>query len=250
MDHIWTILLPFVLILARVTAFIASGPIVGSPSVPSIIKAGMALWLTFFFAVISWPSAPAGSMNWVGASVLIVQEVVIGLAIGMGARFIFLAIQQGGTMIAQQMGLSDAGVIDPTTGEETDAVSSFMEMSLSVVFLAAGGLQLLVTLLAKTYKAFPLAAAPDMGHLTRGLVAAGSAMLLMGLKLAAPMIAAFLVLAVVLAIVSRALPEMNILFDSYPLRVALGLFLTAAMMPAMNSLTYELMLWMNRFIPA
>jgi len=249
MDHVWTIVLPFVLILARVTAFMSAGPITGSASVPNIVKVGIALWLSMFFAIVSWPALPAGSIHWLAGSILVVQEVVVGLALGLAARFVFLAIQQGGTMIAQQMGLSDAGIIDPTTGEETDAVSTFMEMALSVVFLAAGGLQLLVGMLARTYKAFPVAALPDTGNLARGLVLAGSAMLVIALKLAAPMIAAFLILAVILAIVARALPEMNILFDSYPLRVGLGLFLTAAMMPAMNTVTQELMQLMNRFIP-
>jgi flagellar biosynthetic protein FliR len=71
-------------------------------------------------------------------------------------------------------------------------------------------------------------------------------MLLFALKLSAPLLAAFMVLSVVLGILARALPEMNILLASLPLRSALGLFMAAALVPALHDFAIELANWLNR----
>ncbi len=257
MDGWYIILMPFVLLLARVTAFLSAAPIFGSQSVPNAVKAGLAVWVTIFFAIgmhylpttgLWLPPAFMLHMHWMKAVLLVIQEVIIGVALGLAARIVFLAIQQGGEMVSQAMGLTDAGVIDPTSGEETQSMGIFLEMTMTVAFLGIGGHQLLIILLARTFKAFPVGAAPDISAMTQGLIAAGGMMLVLGLKLAAPLIAAFLVLSIVLAILARVLPEMNILFESYPLRVGVGFLLTAAIVPSLGTLTMELASWMNQFL--
>lgn len=246
MGHLVVILFPLILLTARIGAFLAVAPVLGSHTAPTVAKGGLAIWIAVFFAFLVPPPLHIGSMHWMQAVLLVVQESIIGLAIGLAARMIFLAIQQGGAMIAQQMGLSDAGVIDPMSGEENESLGSLLEATLTLAFLAVGGLHVLVGLLARSYQALPMGSGPDATGLARGLVAAGTAMLMFGLKLAAPMLAGFLVLAVVLAILARVLPEMNILFESYPLRVGLGLFITAAMLPSMNHVVIELAGFISR----
>ncbi len=73
-------------------------------------------------------------------------------------------------------------------------------------------------------------------------------MLVFGLKLAAPVLAAFILMAVVLAILSKVLPEMNILMTSFPIRIGLGLLMAAAIIPLFDSFTSELIKRMNRFL--
>ena len=83
--------------------------------------------------------------------------------------------------------------------------------------------------------------------MVNGLVKAGQAMMVFSMKLAGPVIAAFVVLSVLLGVVARVLPEMNILVLSFPLRIGLGLLMAAALMPMMNDFTLELADWMSRF---
>ena len=248
MDDLLVIAFPFLLLTARIGAFLASCPVFGASSVPAVVKTGLVFWMSVFFAVLLPPPSHVGNIHWMNGALMMTQEILVGLAVGLGARMIFAAIQQGGSMIAQQMGLADAGVIDPSTGEESETISTFLEVTLTVAFLAGGGHQLLIRLLARTYVVFPLGGTPDLGGLKEGLITAGSTMLNLGLALAAPMIAAFMVLSVVLAILARALPEMNILFESFPLRVGLGLAMTAAMFPSMSAFINEMSRWMNGLV--
>jgi flagellar biosynthetic protein FliR len=179
---------------------------------------------------------------------LLVREVVTGVALGLAVALVFGAVRQAGLIIKRQMGLAVAQEIDPMSGERTEPVGLLMEMCFSVLFLAAGGHRLMLRLVARSYEVFPIGQAPTAGAMAEAIIDAGVVMLTFALKLAAPMLGAFLVLAVVLAILARILPEMNILLASLPLRIGLGLFVAAAIMPSLNAFTIELGDWLNRFL--
>lgn len=237
------------LIMMRVAAFMAVCPIFSSESVPTIIRAGMIVLLTIFFAMVI-PPAAAGPTHWLAAVALMCQEAAIGLALGLACRMVYAAVQQGGEIAAQQMGMTDANVIDPVSGGESYAISSVLEMIFALLFLAAGGHRLLLGVVAGSFRSLPVATAPDLGSLAEGIVSAGSMMLLMGLKLAAPMLAGFLIVAVLLCILARVLPEMNILMTSFPLRIGMGLFLAGVMVPSLETFMNELARWMQQSLIA
>jgi flagellar biosynthetic protein FliR len=233
------------LILARVSAFLVAAPVFGSGLVPKSIKVGMTLILTAFFLYILPPkvATPATPL---AACLLMGQEVVYGLAIGLAAHMVYLSVQQAGVMLAQQMGLADAEVIDPTTGQESESLATFMELTFAVLFLGAGGHHLLLAVLGKSYHVFAAGTSPDIATMAGAITTAGSTMMLFALKLAAPCLAAFLVLTTVLAVLARALPDLNIFFESYPLRMGLGMIMAAAMMPSLGYFNGQLSMWIQR----
>ncbi len=147
---------------------------------------------------------------------------------------------------AQQMGFADAGVFDPITGTQARPLSTLFEMIFALLFLAAGGHRILLMIMDRSFVVFPLGEGVDMGGLAAGIVKAGSQMLLFALKLAAPVLVAFLIIAVLLCILARVLPEMNILLASFPLRVGCGLLMAAAIIPTFDIFTVELARWMSR----
>jgi flagellar biosynthetic protein FliR len=215
-----SLLLPVGLIFARTTACVAVLPLFGSRAVPRIL----------------------------GAAVLLAREALCGLALGLAARLVFIAIQQGGVLIGRQMGFALASVLDPTSGERTQPFGMYLDALFTLLFFVAGGHHLLVRLLGRSFEVLPAAGTVDFGALAAGVLAAGSTMLMFTLKLAAPMLAAFLVLAVVLGVLARVLPEMNILLTSLPLRVAVGLILAVAMVPLLATFTDEVAQWLNHFL--
>jgi len=243
------LLLPFTLILARTTAFLAALPLFSTPSAPRMLKAGLALLLTVFFGHFAPPAGvAAGGARLLAASVLLAREALCGLALGLAARMIYTAVQQGGILIARQMGFYMASIVDPSTDQETEPLGLYFDVLFMLLFLAAGGHHLLLRLVARSFQVMPLAGEFDFGALAAGVLAAGSAMLLFSLKLAAPMLAAFLVLGVVLGVLARVLPEMNVLLTSLPLRVAAGLGLAVAIIPSLEAFTEEIAHWMNRLL--
>ena len=142
-----------------------------------------------------------------------------------------------------------AQILDPLTGERSQPLGSLLEILFLIMFLSANGHHMLLLIISKSYEAFPAGSIPTIPVLTGGVVKAGSTMLIAGLKLAAPILAAFLILMVVLAVLARIVPEMNILFISLPLRVGLGLLMVMIFFPFINGFVAEFADWMGKLLP-
>lgn len=238
-----------VLVLTRLSAFFLILPVFGWTTVPVTIKAAMAIILSAFFSMI----IPFGSIpihpSFPEAILLILNEAIYGLSLGLIATCIFSAVKIGGRIIEHQIGLSMAEIMDPLTGENTQPLGSFLEMIFILLFLSANGHHLFLSIISQSYQAFPIGSIPTIDTLAGGVVKAGSTMLVAGLKLSAPILAAFLILMVILAIFARIVPEMNILFISLPVRVGLGLFMMALFIPFINVFVTEFAELMGKLLP-
>ena len=106
-----------------------------------------------------------------------------------------------------------------------------------------------LTVLWRSFESFGAGSIPTIGVLFESIVDSGTTMLVAGLRLAAPMLAAFLALMVALGVLARIAPEMNILFISFPLRIGLGLIMVAAFMGLYNAFIKEMADWMGKLLP-
>jgi len=250
MDTATQHLLPFLLVLGRVSAFFAVMPIWSAKGIPTRVRAGLALVVAAAFTAVQGPIMGEIPTQWLELSLLLVREILCGIVLGLAVAIVFAAIRQTSEIIHMQMGLADAEIIDPLTGEEPQPLGMLLEMAVLVLFLLSGGDLLLLKMIERSYEAFPIGHPASASVMAQAVLDAGTIMLVFGLQLAAPMLAAFMMLAVLLAVIARALPEMNVLMESLPLRVGLGLFMAAAMVPLLNTFTQDLGDWLNRFMTA
>jgi flagellar biosynthetic protein FliR len=241
-------LFDFALILTRISAFLLVLPVFGWQVVPVRLKAALAIFLSLFFYTVT-PQAAPPEVSVLAAIVLLAGEAAYGLALGLIVMLLFSAVQISARIIEQQMGLTMAEIVDPVTGEEASPLSTLLETIFVLLFLSANGHHLFLLILSKSYAAFPPGTVPTIGVLAGGVIETGSAMFIACLRLAAPMLAAFLLLMVALALLARLVPEMNILFVSMPVQVALGMFLAAVFMPFLGGFVSEMATWMARLLP-
>ena len=242
-------LLGFVMVLTRISAFFMVLPVFGWKSIPVRIKVALTVLVAVFFTVITPLAIEPTGVSVLEAILLIANEAVYGLALGLIVTFVFTAVKFSGRIVERQMGLAMAQILDPLTGERSQPLGSLLEMIFIILFLSANGHHFFLLIISRSYETFPAGSMPTMPVLAGGIVKAGSTMLLLGLRLAAPMLAAFLVLMVVLAVLARMVPEMNILFISLPLRVGLGLLMAAIFLPLINSFVGEFADWMGKLLP-
>ena len=242
-------LLGFVMVLTRISAFFLVIPVFGWKSIPIRIKVAMTVILAIFFSMITPVPVVAGRISTAEAVLLIANEATYGLALGLVATLIFAAVKLSGRIVERQMGLAMAEILDPLTGERAQPLGSLLEMIFIMLFLSANGHHLFLLIISRSYESFPAGSIPTIPVLTEGIIQAGSTMLIHGLKLAAPILAAFMLLMVVLAVLARMVPEMNILFISLPLRVGLGLLMVAMFMPFISSFVGEFAKLMEKLLP-
>jgi len=255
-------LLGFAMVLTRISAFFMLLPVFGWKTIPLRIKVAVTVLLAIFFSIITphqlhsaWVPTQQMSrphslqLNWCGAILLIANEATYGLALGLIIVCIFSVIQLAGRIIEGEMGFTMAQILDPLTGEETESLGSLLEMIFIILFLSANGHHLFLLIISRSYEAFPAGSIPTISVMASGVIKAGSAMFLASLRLAAPMLAAFLLLLVVLAVLARIVPEMDIWFISFPLRVGLGLLMAAIFLPFINGFVAEFVDWMAKLLP-
>ena len=215
-------ILGFVIVLTRISFFLAIVPIFGLKSISTRIKVSMVLLVSFFFALYMPTSVNLSNLTVLHGILMIGAEAIYGIALGSIVLLMFSSVKLGGTIVERQMGFAMGATYDPMTGESGDALSLLLEMLFILLFLSANGHHLLLLILAKSYQAFPAGSTPDIGILTEGLVTSGSTMLVAGLRLAGPLLAAFLLLLAILAVFARIMPDMNILFISMPAAGRIG----------------------------
>jgi flagellar biosynthetic protein FliR len=243
------ILLGFTLVLTRISAFFLILPVFGWQAIPMQIKVAATVVLSVFFAAVVPLGIDVAEISTLKAMLLLAGEATYGLALGVIVTSLFSVVRLSGQIVEREMGLTMAEILDPLTGENGQPLGGLLEMIFVLLFLSANGHHLFLLILSKSYTAFPAGTIPTIQTLTGGVLTAGSAMLIAALRLAAPMLAAFMVLMVALALLARLVPEMNILFISMPVRIGLGLIMAATFLPFLNGYVTEMAGWMAKLLP-
>jgi len=242
-------LLGFIMVLTRLSAFIMPLPVFGWQAIPVRIKVAVTVLLAVFFSAIMPVHTDLKQVPMLYAILLMANEATYGLALGLVVVTVFSVVKLSGRIVERQMGLVMAQIIDPLSGETARPLSSLLEMIFIILFLSADGHHLFMLIISRSYEVFPAGTSPTIPVLANGVINAGSAMFIAALRLAAPMMGAFLLLMVVLAILARIVPEINILFISLPLRVGLGLFMMAIFLPFINGFVSEFAELMGKLLP-
>lgn len=241
--------LGFAVILTRVSVFLTVVPIFNGDAISPRIRFSM-IFLISFFLSLSMPTVVAlEELSVLETVLLVINEAIYGYGLGLMVTLLFSAIKVGGRIIEREMGYAMADTLDPFSGEAVEPLSILIEMVFILLFLAANGHHLLLGVIAKSYETFPAGQIPELPYIVEGIVKTGSTMLIMGLRLAAPMLAAFMLLLMVLAVFARIIPEMDILFISMPLRIGLGLLMMGMFFPFINGYLGEFSEWMGKLLP-
>jgi flagellar biosynthetic protein FliR len=224
----------FMLVVARLSGLFLVTPVFSSPMIPVRIKT---MALATLAAMLTPIVAPHGSDVPAGALELFVSigtEVLIGLALGYSVSLVFAAIQVAASMIDTSIGFSMATIVDPTTRTQGAVLGSFYSMIATLCFLSIGAHQWLLMGFKHSYDTVPIGAVPDIHKMLNHIFATFGDIFGMAFQIAAPVLITLLLCDVVLGIVSRVTPQMNVFFVGVPLKIGVGL---AALIIALPSFT-------------
>ena len=218
----------------RVLALFSAMPVIAQRSVPVRLRVALA-FLIALCAQASLPDAPAVALDSAQAFLVIVQQVLIGLALGFAARVVFSAIELAGELVGLQMGLNFAGFFDPATGGQTTAVSRFYGVSVAWLFIVINGHLLLIAAVVQSFQAFPVGPEPFAFLRSAQPQLWGAEIFRLGLWIALPMIAMLLFVNLVLGIVSRVAQQMNVFAIGFPITLSVGLLGVLLTLPMMST---------------
>ena len=213
----------FSLFFGRVSAFIFLLPVLGNRTVPMQAKVGLSIFLSLFLMSMNSGSVTPLPSDLFPFILLVVKEVIVGLALGFTTKFLFAGVQLAGETVGRQMGFGLARVMDPGFQDQTSVISEFQVIVVFLIYLTINGHHFLLQGLVESYEKLPvtapLAAAIGVGeHVMR----MASGMFMAGVKIGAPVIVALLLTNVALGLIARTVPQMNIFIVGLPLRILVG----------------------------
>ncbi|MCD2515660.1 flagellar biosynthetic protein FliR [Massilia sp. G4R7] len=216
--------------LTRILGLVASAPLFGNAGVPMSIKLALGVLLASVIAP-TVPAVPAlDPTGWAGLLIL-VKELLIGVAMGLAMRIVFAAIEYAGEVASMTMGLGFAVFFDPNSRGRSSAVSQFMALVATMAFLAVNAHLVLLAALAESFVALPISETPFSGNAPLELVRWGGKIFSTGLQLSLPIVAALLITNVALGILTRAAPQLNIFGIGFPITLGVGFLTLSLAMP-------------------
>lgn len=235
----------FLLILMRITAFMGTAPFFNTSNVPMRFKVGLGIFVTVVVQLAVPLEIPAYS-NVMEYAFLIIKESVAGIMIGFSADIALQAIQFTGRVIDMEIGMSMASFYDPTTRSQASVTGGLYNYLILLMMIVTDMHHFLLKALCDSFQVIPIGGMHIAGTYDT-MLEFFSSYFMIGFRLVLPIFAATLIISVVLGILSKVAPQMNMMAVGMQIKVLAGLFiifLTAGLIPAMSEFIFENMQYM------
>ncbi len=221
----------FTLVMGRMAGIFAVIPIFGGHLVPMRIKASAVLVMTLLLFPVLQLKPLVLPNDTPSLIILITCETLIGLTLGLLAQSVFAAVDFCGQLVGMQMGLSISMLFDPTMGQQTSTLALLQNLLAMLLFMVLGTHHYFLRAAVESYQVIPLGGWHMSSELLRFVIAITGNIFVLAIKLAAPVMAALLVTSVVLGVMARIFPQMNVFFVSMPLNIGIGFLLLGLSLP-------------------
>ena len=228
-------LMLFVLVLCRVSGLVMIAPVYGSADVPMKLRALFAITLTLLIAPVQFGVTPPPATTLLDFVTYLAVELALGFVLGLGIWIHLQAFQLAGQIVSQASGLSLADVFLPNLDISVPIIAQLLDFCALAIFMGLGGHRLAMGALLQTFASIPPGQGVLRPEIAETLSALVSQSFQLGVRVAAPALAALLLATVVLGLISRTLPQLNVM--------ALGFGLNAMLALAVLSLSLGAAAW-------
>ena len=219
-------------IFARMLGFFRYAPGFNRKEIPGLVKLSLALLMTIIMTSLMAPSTLAGTNDSLLLSILL--NFAVGAMIGYMAQLILIAVDAGADMINMQMGLSSAMVLDPTSNSQVSILTKLFSLLGVLIFIHLGGIYWLIKAFMRSFEIFPLfATSVPLSQLINidYLIKMTSNVLFMGLQIASPILLATLGQDIILGVISKTAPQVNVFQLSFLFKPVLGAAIMVWILP-------------------
>ncbi len=228
------------LVFARLIGFFRFAPIFNRKDFPALVKVPFALLVTIFIVPFLSPEKVFTQCDSFMLSILL--NVVVGAMIGYMAQLITIAIDCGAEMINMQMGLTSATTLDPTTSAQVSILTKMFSLMGILIFIHLGGVYWLFKALLRSFEIFPMYSShiplPQLIKMDL-LIKMSSNTLYMGLQIASPVLLATLAQDIILGVISRTAPQVNVFQLSFLFKPVLGAAILVWILPMLMNIIEE-----------
>lgn len=242
----------FLLVFVRVTSFIFVCPFFGGRQSPNLVKIGFGLLLSILIygAV---PVIPPDYHTLIGYTVIVLKEVMAGFLLGYAVLLSTLIVNFAGTIVDMQIGLSMVNLFDPNTNEQSTITGSFYSQVLTMMLILSGMYHFILKALADSFTLIPInGAVINSDRMLNAITAFLRDYIVIGFRIALPIFIITFITNVVLGILAKVSPQMNMFSVGIQIKIVIGLsvMLVTVMMlgDASNYIYLNIKELMNEFV--
>lgn len=220
----------FMFPLARILGLMVSAPVFDNAGMPRRVRlmAGLAITVAMAPALPPMPAIATGS--WQGLLIL-AEQAVVGVLLGLTLRIVFAAVDVAGELIGLQMGLAFAVFYDPQNAGQTPVLSEFLGLLATLIFLAMNGHLLCLAVLLESFQLLPVGGTMVAADSFRLFVAWAATMFSAGVLLSLPLVAALLITNIAMGVLSRVAPQLNLFAVGFPVTIVSGFVVLMISLP-------------------
>lgn len=220
------------LIFVRVSSLVMTAPFFNSAAFPARVKLFFSLVVSFIvsFVVPSENVLVPLQSGLLFLVTTIIQEALVGIALGLVGQLIFAGIEMAGQLISLKMTLSFAQIINTVTQQKSDVIGNLFSMLALLIFLSLNGDKIYLRGLVKSFELIPITQV-QLQQAGPFMLEVANYLFVIAVQLATPFLIVMFLLDLTLAIFARVMPQANILFIAIPIKLGLGFILLYWILP-------------------
>lgn len=223
LQELFTFLILLLIASLRVGAFLISAPFFGGRMVPLQIRIVFSFCLGFWIlGTLQFPD----QNTLLGPKLLLIvlQELFIGLTVGLVLNICFAAVSLAGEKIAATSGLAFASQVDPTGGGQSPVISQIFMIFLIVVFFSVNGHLIVLGLIYKSFEFYPLGQFTSYGDLISAGLSASDILFKSAAIIVLPVVIVLLFVNIAIGFITKSAPQLNLFSFGFPMTL-IGAFL-------------------------
>ena len=216
--------------LVRVLALIAAAPVFSHRAFP--VRAKVALGIAI--ALIIAPTIQSPPLQQTVDAVFfetLVRNALVGATLGFSIRILFAGVELAGQMIGLQVGLSYGGFFNPEATDTDNPVANFISVMVLLLFIAIDGHLMVIYGLRQSFEVFPIAGDAARTLAFDALAGLGAQVFSIALSISLPILAVMLLINVVLGVMARVSPQLNLFAVGFPVTLCAGMVVLLLFIP-------------------
>lgn len=224
-DILITHFIIFLFVFVRIISVFTAAPLFSNENFPVLAKIALSLITAYvIFSFMDKGNVQLEISLWFIAT-NVLKEVVTGLVIGFSVNIIFYAVSFAGSIMGFDIGLAMANVFNPSEGTQNNVIGEYIYILAIFIFILINGHHYIIRGLTYSFSIIPLGHYSIDGEVYNHLVKLSAAVFVLAVKIASPIMVTFFLVHIGAGILARIIPQMQVFFVLYPLKIGLGIFL-------------------------
>ena len=218
-------------IFIRILAALVTAPLFNNRAIPVMAK--IALSLVISYIIFSFIDNSAIKLEFSIWFIIIntIKEVLTGAIIGFSVNLLFHGISFAGTLMGFDIGLSMAQIFNPVDETNNNVIGETYNILAILILILINGHHYIIRGLAYSFTVVPLGTFSLNENIYDYIIKLGSTVFILAVKIASPILVSFFLIHIAEGIMAKTMPQMQVFFVTYPVKIGLGIFLIIASFP-------------------